>query len=117
MTSRGDVMVTTATPTAPVSAPAAAAPATSLGKALAVLDAFRGPQASLGLTQIAAASGVNKTTAYRLLAVLVAHGYVERHDERYRLGRRLFELGSLVDECRPHGLRTLAVPYLAGLYE
>ncbi len=32
-------------------------------------------------------------------------------------GRRLFEIGSLIAYCRPHGLRDIALPYLADLYE
>src|SRR5262245_26405981 len=54
------------------------APGTSVGKALAVLDAFRGGGALLGVSQIAERAGIPKSTAHRLLSVLVDHSYVDR---------------------------------------
>jgi DNA-binding IclR family transcriptional regulator len=89
---------------------------TSVGKALAVLDAFRGGGVLLGVSQIAERAHVPKSTAHRLLAVLVDRGYVERVDARYRLGRAAFELGNMVAECRPHSLRAVAIPYMTDLY-
>jgi len=91
--------------------------ATSVGKALAVLAAFHGDGVLLGVTQVAERAGIAKSTAHRLLAVLVDHGYVERDDVRYQLSRRMFELGNMVAECRPRNLRSLAAPYLSDLYE
>jgi DNA-binding IclR family transcriptional regulator len=90
---------------------------TSVGKALAVLAAFRGDGVVLGVTQIAERARIPKSTAHRILAVLVEHGYVERDDARYQLSRHMFELGNQVAECRPHNLRSLAAPYLSSLYE
>jgi DNA-binding IclR family transcriptional regulator len=90
--------------------------ATSAGKALAVLDAFRGSGVLLGVTQIAERAHVPKSTAHRLLAVLVERGYIARIGVRYRLGRATFELGNMVAECRPRSLRALAMPYMTDLY-
>jgi DNA-binding IclR family transcriptional regulator len=89
---------------------------TSVGKALAVLDAFRGGGQLLGVSQIAERAHIPKSTAHRLLGVLVEHGYVERVDARYQLGRTAFELGNMVAECRPRNLRAVAIPYMTDLY-
>jgi DNA-binding IclR family transcriptional regulator len=89
---------------------------TSVGKALAVLDAFRGGGALLGVSQIADRAHIPKSTAHRLLSVLVDHGYVDRVDSRYQLGRAAFELGNMVAECRPRNLRSVAIPYMTDLY-
>ncbi|MFT3874146.1 MAG: IclR family transcriptional regulator [Nocardioides sp.] len=91
--------------------------ATSVGKALAVLAAFGGDGVLLGVTQVAARAGIPKSTAHRILAVLVEHGYVERDDTRYQLSRRMFELGNQVADCRPRSLRSSAAPFLSNLYE
>lgn len=90
--------------------------ATSVGKALAVLDTFRGGGALLGVSQIAERAHIPKSTAHRLLGVLVDRGYVERVDARYQLGRATFELGNMVAECRPRNLRAVAIPYMTDLY-
>jgi DNA-binding IclR family transcriptional regulator len=89
---------------------------TSVGKALAVLDAFRGAGVLLGVSQIAERAHIPKSTAHRLLSVLVDRGYVERVDVRYQLGRATFELGNMVAECRPRHLRAVAIPYMTDLY-
>jgi DNA-binding IclR family transcriptional regulator len=90
---------------------------TSVGKALTVLDVFLGEGTLLGVSQIAARAQLPKSTTHRLLAVLVEHGYVERVDARYRLGRAIFELGNMVSDCRPRSLRSIAMPYMTNLYE
>lgn len=90
---------------------------TSVGKALAILDAFRGDGALLGVSQIAARTGLPRSTTHRLLSVLVDRGYIERADSRYRLGRAIFELGNLVSDCRPRNLRSAAMPFMTSLFE
>jgi DNA-binding IclR family transcriptional regulator len=90
---------------------------TSVGKAIAVLDAFRGDGALLGVSQIAERSCLPKSTAHRLLTLLVEHGYLERAETRYRLSRAIFELGSMISECRPRSMRAIAMPFMAELYE
>lgn len=89
---------------------------TSVGKALAVLDAFRGGGVLLGVSQIAERAHIPKSTAHRLLSVLVEHGYVDRVAARYQLGRAAFELGNMVAECRPRSLRSVAIPFMTDLY-
>ncbi|GAB2583007.1 IclR family transcriptional regulator [Streptomyces capparidis] len=66
-----------------------------------------------GLTRLAAATGLPKTTAHRLLDQLVALGAVERRGGRYRVGARIFRLGSA---WQPHpGLLAAASGPVRGL--
>ena len=89
---------------------------TSVGKALAILDAFDGAASLIGISEIARRSGLPKSTAYRLVASLNEQGYVERRGVRYCLGKRLFELGNQVLWCRPRNLRDTALPYMCELF-
>jgi DNA-binding IclR family transcriptional regulator len=90
---------------------------TSVGKAVAVLNAFQGSGgALLGASQVAERAHLAKSTAHRILNVLAENGYIERTGDRYRLGRAIFELGQLVPGCRPRK-RTPAMPFLMDLYE
>ncbi len=82
----------------------------SVGRSLDLLDAVAGE--SLGLVALAERTGLGPSTAYRLLATLMAHGYVSRSPEtgRFRLGYKLLELAavaardseSLRATMRPH---------------
>jgi DNA-binding IclR family transcriptional regulator len=90
---------------------------TSVGKAVAVLSAFQCTGgAMLGVSQVAERANLSKSTAHRILAVLVENGYVERRGARYQLGRAIFELGHLVPSCRPRR-RISAMPFLTELWE
>lgn len=87
-----------------------------MGKALSVLETFGAHGNLLGVTEVASRTGVSKSSAHRLLSVLVEHGYVERQDGHYRLGRAVLTLGrtaslDLVDE-----LRSAAMPFMTSLY-
>lgn len=95
---------------------AAASQDSSAGKALALLDAFAGPRAVLGVSELATQLKIPKSTAHRLLCVLIESGYVRRTGDRYCLTGRAFELGNQVRVCRPNGLRDRAVPYMAELF-
>ncbi len=90
---------------------------TSVGKALALLDAFQDAGRAVGVTRLAATAGLPKSTAYRLLGILLEWGLVERSGSGYCLGSHLFELGNAVPYCRPSGLREIASPHLMRLYE
>lgn len=67
-----------------------------LDRALAILEALsqHGPDLTLG--QISESLGLHKSTAHRLIMVLERHKLLEKHAERgkYRLGLKLFELGT-----------------------
>jgi DNA-binding IclR family transcriptional regulator len=49
----------------------------------------------MGVTEVAQALGVDKSTAFHLLSTLASRGFVEQNakDRRYRLGLRIIELG------------------------
>ncbi|MET7393766.1 IclR family transcriptional regulator [Dactylosporangium sp. NPDC005572] len=89
----------------------------SVGKSLQILNSFRGSGVLLGVSQIAERAEVSKSTAHRLLAVLVEHGFVEKRDGRYMLGRSVFELGNLIADTRPRSLRENAIPFMVDLYK
>jgi DNA-binding IclR family transcriptional regulator len=90
---------------------------TSVGKALALLDALGAGGLSLGVSELARRVDLPKSTAFRLLSCLEEGGYVVRRAREYSLGRRLFELGNQIAYCQPSGLRDIALPFLSDLYE
>ncbi len=87
----------------------------SLRRALALLDAFSGERRELSVRQLAARSGVTRSTAHRLATELVEWGGLERTPRGLRLGVKLFELGAMAPS--PTSLREAAVPYLHTLHE
>lgn len=64
-----------------------------LDGAFAVLEALANAHAGLGLTDLARASGLAKTSAHRLAEQLVALGAVQRVGQRYYIGARMRRLG------------------------
>ncbi|MGW3891590.1 IclR family transcriptional regulator [Micromonospora chokoriensis] len=85
-------------------------------KVLALLDAFSPATPALTLSELARRSGLPVPTVHRRAAELVAWGALERGDDgRYRIGLRLWEVGSLAP--RGLGLRELALPVMEDLYE
>jgi DNA-binding IclR family transcriptional regulator len=85
-------------------------------RVLAVLGTFDVRHPSLSLTEIARRAGIPITTVHRLLSELEKWRAVERGpDGRYRIGLRLWELGSLTS-ARTR-LREVALPYLHALHE
>lgn len=92
-------------------------PGTAVGKALALLDAFDFVHMSMGVSELSRRTGIPKSSAFRLLAILEQRKLIERQGTRYILGQRLFELGNRVSFCRPRSLRDLALPFLSDLYE
>ena len=87
-----------------------------LGRALAVLDAFSNGRPEQTLSAICEATGLPSATAHRLVNDLVAWGALERVSRgHYRVGLRLWQLGSLAPE--PRTLRDVALPFLHDLLE
>lgn len=85
-----------------------------LARALALLDAFTPEHPTLRLSELAARAGLPVSTAHRLVAELSAWGALERTDGGgYRIGLRLWEVGSLAP--RGYGLRERALPFLEDL--
>lgn len=88
-------------------------PATVLGKALAVLQAFTVDETELGFAELGRRTGLAKATLHRTLAELVEHRLLERPDGRYRLSGLVFELGMRAAVER--SLLEVATPYLEDL--
>ncbi len=69
----------------------------SVIKAFIVLNAFTSDKKEWGVRELAAKTGYNKSTVYRLLSTLVSLNAVQQNDnEKYQLGTKLFELGNRV---------------------
>lgn len=84
----------------------------SIDRAFAILGALAGGPA--GVTAIAVAVGLPKSSTARLLGSLLEQGAVEQlEDGRYQIGRRLVVIAAGANPV--HGLAALAVPYLASL--
>lgn len=67
----------------------------SLDRAVAVLDLLGESEGPLSLSDVCQRMGLHKSTAHRALMVLERTGLVERTPEnRFRLGLKLYELGS-----------------------
>src|SRR5262245_14803719 len=82
----------------------------SMQKLMTVLDCFSRYDRALTLSEISNRCGMPKTTVHRLVSSLRAAKLLEQDRERdsYRMGIRLFELGSIVlnnldiyDKARP----------------
>lgn len=89
----------------------------SVSRAMEILQCFEGNNTELGISEISNSLMLSKSTIYGLVNTLLAGGYLEQNKEnkKYRLGIRLFELGSLVQ--RRMDLRNEARPYCLELAE
>jgi DNA-binding IclR family transcriptional regulator len=87
-----------------------------ISKVVSLLDAFGPTTPELSLGDLARISGLPVSTTYRLASELVEWGGLERAEPAgYRIGMRLWELGTLA----PRGgtLRDVALPFMQDLYE
>lgn len=80
---------------------------------MAILDAV-GELGVAGVSQLARHTGVAKGSVHRLAGDMVDHGLLERAGDGYRLGPKLFELGSRVPGRRQ--FREAALPFLEDLW-
>jgi len=87
----------------------------AIERAVAILGVFTADEPDLRVSDIAQRLGLHKSTVHRFLVNLEAAGMVEKSARtgRYRLGLRLFELGSLV--MQRMNLWDEALPFLEGL--
>ena len=82
-------------------------------KAMAVVSAFSYSEPVLGVSELSRRLGLGKSTVHRILATLLADGFVEQtRDERYRLSIKMYDIGQQVAASielprgRPPGART-----------
>jgi IclR family transcriptional regulator, pca regulon regulatory protein len=85
----------------------------AVARAFRLLEVFSGPVRSYSLAQLAAAAGMDKSSAQRLAHTLLGLGYLERQDTGLRPGRRLLERAA--DFSRWDRLTQLALPVLGEL--
>jgi len=87
-----------------------------LGRAPALLDTFSNERPEQTLGAICEATGLPSATTHRLVHELVTWGALERVGRgRYRVGLRLWQLGSLAPSART--LRDVALAFLHDLLE
>jgi IclR family pca regulon transcriptional regulator len=85
----------------------------SLARGLEVIAAFRAGYGALSLAEVAAAAGLARPTARRILLTLAELGYVRVHDGGYTLTPRVLDLG--VAYVRSQGLWDVARPHMQAL--
>lgn len=87
----------------------------TLARAIRVLSAFEPDQRALSVSTIARRSQLHVATASRIVAELVAHGLLERGENReVRVGVRLWELASRASPTL--SLHQAAMPYLSDIH-
>lgn len=84
-------------------------------KALSLLEFFSRATPTIGLSDLARRSGMNKATTHRYMAEMAAHGFVEQigAGREYRLGPAFLRLAALREHAVP--MRELAQTVLSGL--
>jgi DNA-binding IclR family transcriptional regulator len=89
----------------------------SLHRALTILEAFAAERPELGITEVAEAVGMPKSTVHRVLSALEGRGYLRKNLQtgKYRLGSKLWELGTVM--VNSLNLRGTSRPYLEELAE
>jgi DNA-binding IclR family transcriptional regulator len=87
----------------------------TVSKALSLLDFFNRAHSTIGLSEMARLSGLNKATVHRLLSELQGQGFVEQAGvgREYRLGPAFLRLAALREAAVP--VRDLADQVLADL--
>lgn len=89
-------------------------PISVVGRVAAVLGALEGADTPLGISDLAARTGLAKGSVHRLVGQLIDERLLERTDDgRFDLGVRLFEIGSSVP--LPRTLSQVARPLMLDL--
>ncbi|GAA3777450.1 IclR family transcriptional regulator [Streptomyces phyllanthi] len=102
---------------APTSASSSPEQQTAVDKALTLLKQLAEHDREIGVSELARRTGLTKSTAFRLLGILQRNDLVERVGSDYRLGTRLFDIGTRVYGPTSLLLRERLLPHLADLYE
>lgn len=93
----------------------AAPPKSVLGRMIVILDAIKESGGCLSITDIAAGTGLPKSTVSRLVGELSTQRYLTRTDDGIVLGMRLFELGARAS--LPRRLISAAAPVIRSLLD
>ena len=86
----------------------------ALNRAAAILDAFDQAHRELTLAALVRRSGLPRSTVHRTADRMLKLGWLDKPDDRYRIGNRLFELSGLAPIR--HELRESVLPFLQDLY-
>jgi DNA-binding IclR family transcriptional regulator len=89
-------------------------PVGGLDRAAAILAAFDPDHRELTLASLVRRTGLPRSTTHRTADRMVRLGWLDKPEQHYRIGRRLFELSGLVPIR--HELRESALPFLQDLY-
>ncbi len=85
-----------------------------LDRAFDLLEALAHSRGAMGLSDLASATGMSKSTVFRIVHTLLERGYVEKTLEgRYTIGPKMFH--TLSYHINSLELQTEAKPYLAAL--
>ncbi len=89
----------------------------SVERAIEILSCFSIEKPRLTVAEISNITGLNKSTAFRLLASLESKGMVEKitNTHQYKLGIKILELGNVVQSSIE--LRSIAFPVMKRLSE
>ena len=87
----------------------------SVVKVLDILEHLGTSQRAVSVSDLARSTGLNVSTAFRLLQTLMGRGYVEqeRGNRGYQLGPRVFQMGSAY--LQGNDLASIARPHLETL--
>jgi DNA-binding IclR family transcriptional regulator len=85
-----------------------------LERAAAILGAFDSAHRELTLAALVARSGLPRSTTHRTADKMIKLGWLDKPQDRYRVGNRLFEISGLAPIR--HELREAVLPFLQDLY-
>jgi DNA-binding IclR family transcriptional regulator len=85
-----------------------------LDRAAAILDSFDADHRELTLAVLVRRSGLPRSTVHRTADRMLRLGWLDKPEDRYRIGNRLFELSGLAPIR--HELREAVLPFLQDLY-
>jgi DNA-binding IclR family transcriptional regulator len=86
-----------------------------IDRAAVILSAFDATHRELTLAALVQRSGLPRSTAHRTADKMIRLGWLDKPDDRYRIGNRLFEISSLAPIR--HELREAVLPFLQDLHQ
>lgn len=94
------------------------APRGAVDKAFDLIKAFgESGSVGIGVSELARRADMSKSTAFRLLATLVANGAVEKVGDLYRIGPLFFDIAKSSHTPDHARVGHLLTPFLASLFE